>query len=274
MAEESDRERTEPASQRRLEQARELGDVPRSPALSAFAVVLAAGGGLVLMGSALIDTLAGVMRAGLTLDREAAFDSAQLAERLYRGAASAVIGLSPWLLLVAAASLAAPMLLGGWMLSARPLAPDLSRLNPLRGLARLLSLQGLIDFARALVGVVVVIGVAAGTLWVKRAELATLMSEPLRSGLRHLAHLLGVAFFTLAGAMALLALLDVALQLWGRGRRLRMTRDEVRAELREGEVDPQVRAQMQALHGAGARRRAPDAAPPEFESGGPPVTGT
>ena len=50
MAEESDLERTEPASQRRLEQARERGQVPRSPELSTFAVLLAAGGGMIVMG--------------------------------------------------------------------------------------------------------------------------------------------------------------------------------------------------------------------------------
>src|SRR5512139_2741334 len=110
MAEESDLERTEPASERRLEQARERGQVPRSPELSTFAVLLAAGGGLMFMGSALLDTLTRVLQAGLTLDRGAAFDTSAMGDRLLDSAANALIGFSPWFLLVAVAAILAPML--------------------------------------------------------------------------------------------------------------------------------------------------------------------
>src|SRR6185436_17661023 len=100
--------------------------------------------------------------------------SSRLPEQLYHGAASALLGLSPWLLLVAVASLAGPLLLGGWAFSLRPLDPDLSRLNPLHRAARLLSLQGAVAVARPLLRVVVIIGVAGGALWLERAEVATL----------------------------------------------------------------------------------------------------
>src|SRR6185369_8172190 len=71
MAEDSDLERSEPASERRLQQARERGQVPRSPELSTFSVLLAAGGGLMLLGSGLVQSLESVLRAALTLDRNA-----------------------------------------------------------------------------------------------------------------------------------------------------------------------------------------------------------
>ena len=84
MAEESDLERSEPASQRRLDQARERGQVPRSPELSTFSVLLAAGGGLMVLGSGLVQSLESVLRAALTLDRNAGFETGQMGARLCR----------------------------------------------------------------------------------------------------------------------------------------------------------------------------------------------
>ena len=122
MAEESDLERTEPASQRRLEQARERGQVPRSPELSTFAVLLAAGGGMIMMGGALVDSLERIMRAGLTLDRASAFDTARLTAHLYEGAAAALVGFAPLFLLVILAPLLVSVVVRafGWSLLLGP----------------------------------------------------------------------------------------------------------------------------------------------------------
>ena len=254
MAEESDLERTEPASQRRLEQARERGQVPRSPELSAFAVLMAGGGGLLLMGAALVDTLGAVMRAGLTLDRAAAFDAAQIGARLYDGAAAALLGFAPWFLLVAAVAILVPALVGGWLFTFEPLQADLSRLNPARGLRRIFSRYGLIELAMTLLKVAI-IGAAAGwVVWAARAEIAALLAEPLRPSLAHLGQLLGAAFLTVAGALVLIVALDVPLQLWDHARQLRMSKDELRQELRETEGDPQIKARIRALQRQMAQR--------------------
>jgi flagellar biosynthetic protein FlhB len=255
MAEESDLERTEPASQRRLEQAREHGQVSRSPELSSFAVLMAAGGGFLWMGAALVDTLEGVMRAGLTLDHAAAFDPAQIGARLYDGAASALLGFAPWFLLVAAVAILAPTLMSGWLFTFRSLQPDVSRLDPVRGLGRIFSRYGLIESGKALLKIALVGAAAAWAMWSERAEIAALLSEPLQPSLAHLGRLLGVTFLIVAGALALIVALDLPLRLWDHARRLRMSQDEVRAELKETEGDPLVKVRIRALQREMARRR-------------------
>ena len=255
MAEESDLERTQPASQRRLEQAREQGQVPRSPELSAFAVLMAAGGGFLWMGAALVGTLSDIMRAGLTLDPMAAFDTARIGVRLYDSAAAALLGFAPWLLLVAAVAILAPTLLSGWLFTFRPLQPDLSRLDPLRGLGRIFSRHGLIELAKALLKVAAVGGAVLWALWADRAEIAALLSEPLRPGLAHVGQLLGVTFLIVAAALALVVALDVPLRLWDHARQLRMSRAELRQEVKETEGDPQIKARIHGLQRETARRR-------------------
>jgi flagellar biosynthetic protein FlhB len=255
MAEESDLERTEPASERRLQQARERGQVPRSPELSTFAVLIAAGGGLMFMGSALLDTLTRVMRAGLTLDRDAAFDTGSLAQRLLDSAANALIGFAPWFLLVAIVAILVPMLISGPLFTLQSMQPDFSRLNPTRGLGRIFSWHGLVELAKAVLKSALIGGVAAWAIWSERAEMAGLVSEPAGLGLAHLAHLLGMTFLIIAGALAVVVVVDVPFQIWDHHRQLRMTREELRQELKETEGDPQVKARIRSLQREAARRR-------------------
>ncbi|HZR03916.1 MAG TPA: flagellar biosynthesis protein FlhB [Burkholderiales bacterium] len=255
MAEDSDLERTEPASQRRLEQARARGQVPRSLELSTFAVLLAAGIGLMALGPIVLRALTEVMRSGLTLDRAAAFDPGQLGSRLFHGAAAALTGISPWFLLVALVAILAPMLLSGWLFTLQALQPDFSRLNPIAGLRRILSLQGLIQLAKAVLKAALIGGVAAWVVWSQRSEMLTLSNEALEPGLRHLGHMLGFTFLVVAGALVLVVVIDVPFQMWDHARQLRMTKDEVRQEFRETEGDPQIKSRIRALQREAARRR-------------------
>ena len=87
MAEESDLEKTEPASERRLEQAREEGQVARSTELGTFAVALAGAAGLWLLGADLARELQSLMRGTLTFGRDQAFDPRMLLDVLYARAA-------------------------------------------------------------------------------------------------------------------------------------------------------------------------------------------
>jgi flagellar biosynthetic protein FlhB len=255
MAEDSDLERSEPASERRLQQARERGQVPRSPELSTFSVLLAAGGGLMLLGGALVRSLESVLKGSLTLDRNAAFEPEQMSARLFEAASTALIGLSPLLLLVAAAALLTPMLVSGWLFTFEGVQPDFNRLNPARGLGRILSWHGAIELGKAVLKTLLIGGVAAWVIWSVRTEVFGLLAEPLESGLAHLAMLLGRSFLIIAGAFALVVLVDVPFQIWDFRRQLRMTREEVREEFKETEGNPQIKARIRNLQRDAARRR-------------------
>src|SRR5689334_24287393 len=200
MAEDSDLERSEPASERRLQQARERGQVPRSPELSTFSVLLATGGGLMLLGAGLIHSLENVLRGSLTLDRTAAFETDQMGARLLDAASTALMGISPLLLLVILVALFTPMLVSGWLFTFEALVPDFSRLNPARGFGRIFSLHGVIELGKAVAKTLLIGGIAIWAMWSMRTEVLALGYEPLESGLAHLAMLLGRSFLFIAGA--------------------------------------------------------------------------
>lgn len=255
MAEDSDLDRTEQATPRRLEQAREEGQVARSQELSAFAVLAAAFGGLSFAGGHLLDGLLGILRSALAFDAQAAYHPATLLTLFYRQLIDAIVLAAPLFALTVVVALGAPLILGGWLFTARPLAPDWTRLNPLAGLRRILSTQGLVELGKALAKAVVIGSVAALTLWQHREALLALAGQPLEAGLGNLGCSIAVSLLIIIGAMSLIVMIDVPYQLWKHASRLRMARHEIRQEMRETEGDPQVKAAIRSQQREMARRR-------------------
>jgi flagellar biosynthetic protein FlhB len=255
MAEDSGLERTEPASVRRREQAREDGQVARSRELSTLALLLAAGVGLWIMGADLADRLSTMMRHGMQLDRSLAFDTELMLLRLRGLSTDVVLAFFPLLLLLVMAGIVSAVLLDGWLFSFKPLMPDWGRIDPLKGLTRILSLHGVIEMIKAIIKTVVVGGVAAWVIWRNSGAVLSLASEPLDSAMAHLVRLLGSSFLTMAAGIGLVAAVDVPFQIWDHERRLRMTREEVRQENKESEGDPHVKAHIRSQQREMARRR-------------------
>ena len=255
MAEEGDLEKTEPASERRLEQAREEGQVARSQELSTFAVLMAGGLGIWLMGGGIFSRLSRMLESGLVLPREMAFDPQLMMERLSAQGWDALSALLPLLLLMFIAALASPLLLNGWMFTTKGLQPDFGRINPLRGLSRMLSLHGLVLLAKAIAKTLIVGGIAVWVMWHYRDGVMGLSNEPLGTGVGHLGSLVVMSFIAIACAMIPIVALDVPFQLWDHHRKLRMSKEEVRKEARETEGDPHVKARVRSLQREAARKR-------------------
>lgn len=255
MSEESDMERTEPASSKRLEKARDDGQAPRSPELSTFAVLITAGSGLWLMGSHVAVQLSDLMREGMKLPRVVGFDSRLLGERLLDQSLHALVALAPYLLLMFVIALMAPLLLSGWLFSWKSVTPDFTRINPLKGLARIFSLHSLVELVKALLKAALVGAISIWTMWNHKEAALSLISAPFVASASHMAELVIMSFLAIAGAMALVAAIDVPFRLWDHHRKLKMTKEEVRQENKETEGDPHVKARIRAQQRAMSRKR-------------------
>jgi flagellar biosynthetic protein FlhB len=255
MAEDSDLEKTEQPSQRRLEQAREEGQVARSRELSTFAVLMAGGAGLWLMGSSLTGQLTKLIRDGLTLDAELAFHSELLLPRLYTLSMETLWVFMPLLLLLLAAAALSPLLLNGWLFSMKPLQPNFSKLNPITGLSRMFATHGLIELVKAIGKSVIVGGVGAWAIWHNKDSVLMLISQPMTAAIPHLGYLMWMTFAAIMGGMLLIVAVDVPFQLWEHNKQLKMTKEEVRQEAKESEGDPQVKGRIRSMQREMARRR-------------------
>jgi len=255
MAEEHDLERNFPATPRRLEQARERGQVARSRELTTAAVTFAAAIGLSTLGASLFSRCQIVFRDGLTLTRSDAVDAGRITEVLGTLAAQAGLALAPLLGLTLVATVAGPLFMSGWVFSTQPLLPNFERLDPLRGLSNLWSRQALAELLKAIAKCVLLGSIATWTLVHAFDSLQGLALRDPGSAIAEIGHLVEVGMFALAGGLALIALVDVPYALWRHRDALRMTREDLRQELRESEGDPQLKARVRSLQRAAARKR-------------------
>ncbi|MEO6421530.1 MAG: flagellar biosynthesis protein FlhB [Candidatus Nitrotoga sp.] len=255
MAEDSDLEKTEQPSQRRLDQASEEGQAARSRELTTFSVLFAGGAGLWLMGSTLSAQLIKLLRDGLTLDTKLAFNADLLLPRLHTLSLEVLVAFLPFLLLLLVTAALSPLLLNGWIFSLKPLQPKFSKLNPIAGIGRMFSTNSLVELGKAIAKSLLVGGIGAWAIWHNKDSVMLMSAEPLITALPHLGYLLWMSFVTIMGGMFLIASVDVPFQLWEHNKKLKMTKEEVRKEARESEGDPQVKGRIRSMQREMARRR-------------------
>src|SRR5690606_14032207 len=148
MAEDSDLEKTEPASPRRLEKAREEGQVVRSRELNTF-LLLSAGVAMLWFGGAnMYQSLTGILRSGLWFDLRVASDTQVMLAVATNSAFQALLALLPLFGLLVAVAILASVLLGGFLFSTKALEPKFERMNPIKGVARMFSAQTLVELIK------------------------------------------------------------------------------------------------------------------------------
>ncbi|MDO8812168.1 MAG: flagellar biosynthesis protein FlhB [Gallionella sp.] len=255
MAEDSDLEKTEQPSQRRLDQAREKGQVARSRELSTFAVLLAGGGTLWFMGTPFIQHMVKSLRDGLTIDRELAFNTGLMIPRLYDLALDALITFSPLLLAVMLAAVFSPLLLNGWLFSVEALQPQFSKMNPISGISRMFSRTSLAELVKAIGKSILVGGIAAWVIWHNKDAVMALGTQSAVAAIPQMGNLVVTCSMMIIGALLLIVAIDVPFQLWDHNKKLMMTKEEVRQESKETEGDPMVKGRIRQLQREAARRR-------------------
>jgi flagellar biosynthesis protein FlhB len=257
MAEEAESggERTEEPSQRRLEEARKRGQVPRSRELTNFATMIGGSATLVASGGALTARLSQMVRSGLSIDPQSLFDPSTMLSSLGSACMSALAVLLPIFGTVIGLVLLASVAMGGWNFSMEALVPDFTRLSPLAGVKRLFGLRGATELGKALLKCAVVGGVCAAIVsWTFRDVLALAHMEP-RAAVGRGAGLVSWSFVWLCASLALVAIVDVPLQMFQFTQGLRMTRQELRDEAKDSDGRPETKQRIRRLQQTLARRR-------------------
>jgi flagellar biosynthetic protein FlhB len=255
VAEESDLEKTEPASQRRLEKAREEGQVPSSRELATFLVTMTGVAGMYGLSGWMWPRSAQLLRDGLMVDRRAIFDSSALFAILVDRLVDGLIVLAPLMLALLVAALAAPFLMGGVVFAPKALGPKFSKLNPLSGLKRMVSKTALVELCKGIGKAALVGSVAAWVVLRDQDMLFAMFSVPVDVALAATGGMIMTATLILVSGMALIVAIDVPFQLWHYHAELKMTKEEARQEFKEQEGDPQVKGRIRQQQREMARGR-------------------
>jgi len=248
-------DRTEQASAKRLDDARARGQVPRSRELAATAVVISGAATMLIARNYYATNFARLFERGLSVPRTALYDANALPQAVLDALATGLELLAPVAMATIGAAVLGATVLGGWAFSTEALTPDFSRLNPVTGFKRLVSLNGLIELLKALAKFAVVAVIAGLLLWRLSGDFLALGTLTLQEAIGRSAWLGGISLAGLATSLILIAAVDVPFQLWHHHRQLRMTKQEARDELKETEGKPEIRSRIRNLQRSIATRR-------------------
>jgi len=257
MADDNDnsQEKTEEATPRRLEKAREDGQTARSKELATMAVLITGAGGLLIFGAQLGAAMEAIMRDAFTLERSAIFDTRHMSIQLMASAKEAAWALSPILALLLIAAIAGSIGIGGLLFSGKAIAPKLNRMDPMKGLGRMFSARSLIELVKAIAKVGLVMTLAILILDIRTEDLLAIAEEPAIPAMEHVLWTLGWSFFLLSCATIIIAVIDVPFQIFDHQKKLRMTKQEVKDEYKDSEGKPEVKGKIRQLQREMAQRR-------------------
>ena len=248
-------EKTEQPTPKRLEKAREKGQVPRSRELNTMTVMIAAAGALMLFGGSILEGLREILVNGLSVPADSIGVNTDAVSLLGGSVMTAVGLLLPLFGVLMIAALAGPALLGGLIISGDAARPKLERLSIPKGLKRIFSVQGLMELGKALLKFVVLTGSAVSLLWWMSDDLLALSLKSPRAGMGEAAGMVQLAFLALTLGLVVIAAVDAPFQIWNHFKQLKMTRQEVKEEMKESEGNPELKAKLRRTQQEVASRR-------------------
>lgn len=256
MAEQSGQERTEEATPRRLQQAREKGQIANSRELNTLLMLMLAGAALWFIGPYIAKEMMVMFKTSLNLSREQIFDPTAMPELFKREIFNALGAITPFFVVMVIAAIAGPVSLGGGInFSTQAIAFKWEKLDPIKGLKRVFALRGLIELLKALFKFILIGLVAVLFLYSQTDDYIRLSDEPVKQGITHAAKMLVMAFLVIASTMTLIAMLDVPFQLWDYKKQLKMTFQEVKDEHKDTEGNPEVRGRVRKMQRDIAQQR-------------------
>ena len=255
MADESDMEKTEDASPKRLEKAREEGDIPRSRELAACAVLFASGMAMMMLSQSMGDAMKAALKQGLSLDRRLAFEPALLILHTLKVIEQLIWAFLPLVAVIMLVAVASPILVGGWVMTQKSLMPQFGRLNPIKGLGNLFSKNSLVELVKSVAKTVLVAAVAYSIVAKDLQSMLGLSAMPLESGIASVSDYMQTGFLSIASALVLIAVIDVPYQLYQYAQKHKMSKQELKDEAKEAEGSPEIKGRIRQQQREMARRR-------------------
>ena len=256
MAEEtSGQEKTEQPTEKRRDDARKKGEVPRSRELNTVISLLAAGMGLAAFGASLGQGLIDQFTAGLTVRGDELSGTEGMLQAASAATTDMLLVLAPFFVIMLLSVFVGPLAMGGLVMNPASAAPKLEKLDPIKGLGRIFSMNGLMELIKAM-GKFGLVGFVAWTFlsW-SINDVVRISLEPVGQAIGHTVYLIVICVIATSAVLVLVASLDVPFQLFQFNKKLRMTRQEIKDELKETEGRPEVKGRIRRLQQEASQRR-------------------
>jgi flagellar biosynthetic protein FlhB len=262
MPETGGQERTEKATPKRRRDARKKGQVAQSRELSSVMILMTALGFFYFAGSWIFDSLlqviGGVYGHLDTLRLDAVSEVNAFSVEIFK---KVLLILIPFFVPILIAGMAGNIGQIGFEFHGEPMSPKLTRLNPIAGLKKLVSLRSMVEVIKSVIKILFIGGIAFGIVKNETTAMPALMQQEVVDILLFIGRVAFKIFFFVCLALIVLAFLDYAYQRWQYEQSLKMTKQEVKDERRQIEGDPKVKGRIRRVQLELARRRMMEAVP-------------
>ncbi len=244
MSEESSSERTEEPTARRLEKAREEGQIARSVELNTAVLLVTATMFFTFSGQWMFDKLGQLFVYQLQFDRKV-MDKAELLPAIFaQSVLDGYVIIFPIMITLAVLAVLSTGLTGGFIFSAKLLMPNFGKLNPMSGLARIFGIKAIIELGKSILKFSIVTVILFLTVMHNMEALLNLNRMDLNVAVKQAGSMIVDACFWMSMGLVFIALLDVPLQIYQVNKKLKMTKQEVKDEMKDSEGRPEIKAQI------------------------------
>lgn len=262
MAENADgQERSEDPTQKRLDDSRKKGQIPRSREFNSMIMLVSAALSMMFMGDDLMRDFSALLTDGLTLDRKVIFDRYGVISGLSRMLGEGGMMLAPFFIVSVVAAIASSLVIGGWSFSMEAMSPKLSKMNPWSGLKRMFAVRGLVELIKSILKLFLIGTVAVLMMNKLSANMLNLGYQEPAAAMGHAGQLLTWVFLVLSLVLVVVAAIDIPYQLWEHAQQMKMTKQEVRDEYKETEGKPEVKNRVRQMQREIAQRRMMESIP-------------
>jgi flagellar biosynthetic protein FlhB len=247
MANENGQEKTEEPTAKREQDARKKGDIARSKELNTVMVLMVGSFMIWLTGDQIIKGMWQVMEGAFKIERNELFDPLVTVNNLQLAMQEALVFVAPFLAAMVIAALAGPISMGGWSFSAEAIAPKASKMNPIEGFKRMFAVRSLIELVKSLLKFGLILGIMALLVEIYLPEFIYLTRLPLVEALIRASDVMTVSFVILCCSLLIVVAIDVPFSLWEYKKKLKMTLQEVKDEMKQTEGRPEVKGKVRQL---------------------------
>ena len=246
MAEGDDdsQDKTEEPTSKRLQKAREEGQIARSQELTIAASVICVAAYIFLFGESLLKDVSDNFASGFIFEVGILADPMRVGTRLADAMVNAFTAITPILILTAMVAIISSSLLGGFNFSWKAIQPKGGKLSPLKGLKRIFSLRSLVELGKALLKFLLVGSTAWFLIMAAIPEFGEITLMALEPGLGEASTLLVTSFLLASSTLILIALIDVPYQAYQHKEQMKMTQKEVKDERKETDGSPEVKGRL------------------------------
>ena len=256
MAESSDgQEKTEEPTGKRISDARKKGQLPRSREAGTFFVLLSGVASIWLVSPFLGEGMTTLMKHSFTLTKSQAFDTYEMGRVFFQDIVLVAIPLLTICFSMLVAAFIGNIMIGGMNFSTEAMMPKPDKLNPINGFKRIFSMNSIVELIKSIAKVACIGSICYFLISGRINEILRLSYIDVFAAVRDAMNILFIFMVIIVSAMIPIIMIDVPFQYWQYRQQLRMTKQELKDEMKETEGNPQIKSRMKRMQYEMAARR-------------------